>query len=183
MPEIFLLLLIRPCSTVHVQKFKKSNVKLLWGFYIFIHYIILNQYYVSLNIVVILLVFQSLRISSLTCQCFSEKNTFSHRNYWMTLTNSSHLLIEKGLYVLEYLEWKKNQHCAQNASEWEVMVSAGKWLERSRRQCFHMAGINDNPMLCTPWMFSFQKSIKTTESFQVIFFYCKTENHADSYFQ
>lgn len=36
-------------------------------------------------------------------QCFSERNTFFHRSYWLTWANSGHLLIEKALYVLERL--------------------------------------------------------------------------------
>lgn len=120
-------------------------------------------------------------------QYFSERNTFSCRNDWMTLANSGHLLTAKccvcwstqnGLPRDPLLE--KYQHNARNAGEWKVMVSTGKWRQCSWRQCFRMADINDSPVLCTHWMFSFQKSIKTTESFQVIFFYCETRNHADN---
>lgn len=75
MPESFLLLSIRSCLTVYI-KFKRSNVKLLQYFYISIHHIIWNQYYVPLSVIFILLAFQSLRISSLTCNV-SQKETLS----------------------------------------------------------------------------------------------------------
>lgn len=169
-----------PCLTVHTEKFKGNNIKLLWEFYTCIHHIILNRHYVPLN------AFQSWRISSGT-PSISQKGTnrFSRRNYWMTLASSGHLGTESVVCVgaprmgcPKILFWSR---ASTAPGEWKATVSTGKWRLCSWRQCFRMADINDSPMLCTRWMFSFQKSIKTTESFQVIFFYCETRNRADDF--